>query len=346
MQISKMQLQTSLDKVKSAVGAKDNNMQQDCFTFMEDRIMAFNDDVAICTQLDKDLGNFAVSAKEFYAVVQKLPGEVLDMELTDEGLIIKSGRSKSKFKVQKDLKFPIDEIGGEIKIDNDLPEKFAHAMSLVAPACGRDMTKPLTTCVFLKDDCIVATDNYCAARYIFDDFQWKESLYLPRATADIISKYALEGYSVQKQGWIRFGTVDGTTTLDCRTYYKGQPFADIETLFEQRGDQIQLPEKLIGALERAGVFGQSSETVANSKDDPFVNLSITNNSLVVSGTGSIGEYEEKMRIEYDSQSRSFFINANLLSKVLKEGYDCELCQNFIHIGNDIYGYLVAYTIAK
>ena len=349
MTVNKQTLVEILDKVKPAVGAKDNNMQQDCFVFYGGHVLAFNDDVAVHCILHESmemLDGFSVQAKEFHTLVNKLPGNELEIELLDDCLEIKAGRSRSKFKIQHEIKMPLDELCDWGDFGTELPEKFSNALSLVSPACSRDMTKPLTTCVFLSGNSIVATDNYCAARYIFDDFEWRGSCYISKTTADILSKYSLAVYSLKKDGWLQFGTVDETCVLDCRTYYKGQPFADVNPLFNEHGEKLILPSKLISSLERAGLFVKSCDTSATSSDDPFVKISVEKNRMTVIGSGSIGEYTETMRIDYEGQTREFSINASLLSRVLQEGYKCELCKRFIHIYDDHYDYLVAYSEYK
>lgn len=343
----KSKLIKSLDLVKPAVGAKDNNMQQDCFVFHGGGVLAFNDDVCASTVLHETmegLDDFAVQAKEFYALISKLAAEEIEIELKDDCLKIGAGRANCKFKVQREIKMPLDDLldwGGK---GAKVPDHLNHAMSLVVPACGKDMTKPLTTCVYLSENTILATDNYCAARYCFDDkFQWQQPLYLPAATARLLSGYELASYTMKKDSWIRFATKDEDCTIDCRSYYKGQPFADVHGLFEQQGETLILPSKLAGALERAGVFVKSVDTSATAADDPFVRVLVESNRITISGKGSVGEYSESIRTDYTGKTRSFTINASLLMRALKEEYDCELCGHFMYLYNDNYGYVVAYA---
>lgn len=347
MMTLKSELMRSLELVKPAVGAKDNNMQQDCFVFHGGGVLAFNDDVCISTILHEsmeDLQSFAVQAKEFYALISRLTSEELDIELKDDCLKIGAGRANCKFKVQRELKMPLNDLldwGGK---GANVPENLNDAISLVAPACGKDMTKPLTTCIYLNENMVLASDNYCAARYLFDDdFQWREPLYLPYATAKILSGYELAAYTMKKDSWIRFCDKDETCTIDCRSYYKGQPFADVEGLFSQTGEKLIIPTKLAGALERAGVFVKSTDTSATASDDPFVHVLVENNRITVSGKGSVGEYSEAIRTDYKGKTRSFSINASLLIRALLEEYDCELCGHFMYLHNKHYGYLVAYS---
>lgn len=347
MQLNRSELVKVLDLVKPAVSAKDNNMQQDCFVFHDGHILTYNDDMAIHHILYEEmdeLENLIVPAKEFYALINRLTSETIDLNVADDCIEIKAGRAKAKLKTQREIKMPLNELcDWQIK-GNPTPKELSKALSLVAPACGKNMTQPLTTCVFFNGNYVVATDNYCCARYKFKNFEWLNPFYIPQSTVNTLAKYEPESYVVKSNGWVRFGLDDMACLIDCRTYYEGQPFAEVNSLFDEKGDEFVFPAKLTDALERAGVFVKDAKADALT-EDPFVQISLEKDKLIINGKGIAGEYSENMRVGYNGKPRSFLINTSLLTRVLQEKYKCEICSRFVHIYDKNYDYVVVYKDA-
>lgn len=340
---NRKELLEALKKVQLAVGKTDNNMQQDHIVVSDNMLIAYNDEVAICHDLPQTLvgiGKFAVPAKSLIALLEKLSVEEVDIELTDDRLCVKGGRSKSNFAIQSEIKMPIDDICKFPNKYEKLPKKFIYALQQTEMACGHDMTKPLTTCVYLDGNYAVATNNYQCARYAFGDkFKWSESVFIPRANVQTISKIGnLEKYAIT-DGWIYFVDADNNMTVICRTYYKGQPFADIAVLFEADGETIQIPQKMQSALERAGLFiTEENGTTENS----YVHIELQENKITVTGKSAIGEYVENMRIKYNGPPKWFYIRSGILKQVIQKNLTCKLCPNFIHIIDDNYDFFSSY----
>lgn len=344
MMTDRKELLEVLKSVQPAVAAKDNNMQQNHIVFYDNMAMAYNDEVAIYHDLPESLvgiGTFAVPAKEIIALLEKLSVEEIDLTLTDNKLEIKGGRSKCHFTIQSEIKMPVDEICDWSTDNKKLPANFANALRQVNIATGRDMTKPLTTCVYFHENSLLATDNYQCSRYDFGKkFKWAESIYLPRNSAQIVGSFpSLEQYGITN-GWIQFINTDNTMTITCRTYYKGQPFADTSELFEADGVELKIPSKLQPALERAGLFVSTNSA---TNEETYVKIDVSENKITVSGKSGIGGYSESMRIEYDSEPKGFYIRTDLLKRIMQEGLACKLCERFLRITDAKYDFITAYV---
>lgn len=346
MIVNRNQLLTALQAVNPAVGAKDNNMQQDCFIFHGGHVLAYNDEVAIHHTLPESLDglpDMAVPAKELLVLLNKTKVEELTIEAAEDCLTVCMGRGKARFKIQTELRMPLDELCAWNETGAmELPKGFCEALGNVQQACGRDMSRPLTTCVYFHDNTLVATDSYQCARYKFKKFHWADEVYLPRASAELVSK--LSGLVVYglREGWIHFSDEDGNMVVVCRTYYKGQPFADVEPLFGETGDKIELPKHLPEMLERAGIFTSQDDTDAG-KNSAEVWVDIQPKRITVKGEGATGEYEENTKIQYEGKPLSVKIKVLLLLRIVKESLDCELCQRFVHIKDGQLDHLLAYA---
>lgn len=346
MIVNRKTLLTALKAVSPAVGARDNNMQQDCFIFHGGCVLAYNDEVAIHHHLPdsmEGLPDMAVPAKELLALLNKTSVEEVTLECNEDCLTVLMGRGKGRFKVQTDFRMPLDELcDWSATAAQKLPNGFCEALASVLQSCGKDMTRPLTTCVYFHENMLLASDSYQCARHQFKKFKWLDDVYLPKASAELVSKLSgLTTYGL-RDGWIHFFEENENAVVVCRTYYKGQPFADVRPLFEEKGSKLNLPEILPDMLERAGIFTSRDDTDAG-KDVAEVWLDIQAKRVTVRGEGALGDYEENAKIQYDGVPLTVKVKVPLLVRVIKESLDCELCKNFVHIKDAQLDYLLSYA---
>lgn len=344
MIVNRKQLLTALNAVSPAVGVRDNNMQQDCFIFHGGHVLAYNDEVAMHYPLPESMDGFpdmAVPAKELLTLLNKTKIEEITLEAAEDCLTVLMGRGKGRFKVQTKLVMPMDELCAWQETKGyTLPKGFCSALGNVLQSCGKDMTRPLTTCVYFHDNMLLATDSYQCAMYQFKDFTWEYNAYLPKASAELVSKLdGLTNYGY-REGWIHFSNDD--LVVVCRTYYKGQPFVDVEPLFGESGDKLELPEVLPDMLERAGVFTDKDDTDAG-KSVAEVWLDIQPKRVTVKGEGALGDYEENAKIQYGGKPVSVKVKVPLLLRIIKDKLECELCERFIHVRDGKLEYILAYA---
>jgi DNA polymerase III sliding clamp (beta) subunit (PCNA family) len=327
------------------VGLKENDLQQTCYVFKNGTVYAYDDE--ICMSGAAPVGmcdiTFAVQAKEFHSLINKLRDAELDIELTENCLIVKSSRVKAEIVIESEIKMPIDEIQFP-KSTLPLPDDFSKALNLVLPVVGKDMTKPLSTAVHLDGAHIEASDTDKCARYTLGSSVFDEPLYISKSSAALTAKTHPTHFAVSN-GWIHFHFAE-KYYLSCRTKYKGQPGSDLTELLESRGSVLTLSEEIPDALERAGLFVESKDGTEIIHEDKYVNIKIVDNWVYVSGRGAIGSYEEKIRTEYTGKKIHFAINVGLLLTAMREKQTCEICKNWIKIFDEKFCHIVAFGAVK
>ena len=329
-----------LDQVKPAIGHKESDIQATCIVFDDGMVYSYNDELSISQYLPKGLEDMrcAVQAKELIALLSKLKDEEIDIALDGNALLVKGRRAKAEIVVEREIRMPIDEIAYPKKL-HDLPQGFRHALRLCLPIVGKDLSLPLSTCLHLNGDVMEASDVDRAARYIFSQkLPFDDAVFLPGTAARHIARYDLEAVAIT-DGWIHFETKD-QVLLSCRTYYKGQQFADLTPLLDAIGASVELPTELADAMDRSGIFTSSAEA-GESEGDQYVLVTIEDDWCVVQGEGAIGRYTEKVRLKYNGRPIVFTTKAEILLNAINDNMRCTICERHIKMHNDDFCHLVA-----
>lgn len=329
-----------LNRVAPGLGVKENDIQANCFLFSKGRVYTYNDEVSVSCKLPKGMKEIkcVVQAKEFLQLLSKMKEEEINIEATKNELCLSSRRTKANFLIEEEIKMPVADI--EIPKDfSELPSDFLYALKCCLPIVGKDMSKPLSTCIHLADNLAIVCDVDKAGRYVFDGDFFKKHIYLPGASAKVVSRFDVVDFAVGG-GWIHFGCKDNTI-VSARTYYDGQEMADFSHLLGQKGTVIELPKDLAGALERSGIFAEARTGTEGTLEDIYVELTIGDDWCVLNCDSSIGSYQEKVRVQYDGPRLVFSTSPELLLTALESNRKCEVCENFVKIYDDSFCHLVA-----
>lgn len=329
-----------LNQVKPGIGNKESDIQATCLVFDDGMVYSYNDELSVTQYLPKGLKDVccAVQAKELIALLSKLKDEEIDLFLDGTALHIHGKRAKAELVIEREIRMPIGDIKYPKKL-YDLPEDFGRALKLCLPIVGRDLSLPLSTCLHLNGDLMEASDVDKAARYIFNTkFPFDDAIFLPGTAARHLTQYKLEAVAVTK-GWIHFETADNVL-LSCRTYYKGQQFANLTPLLDQKGTDIELPTELADAMDRSGIFTASAEA-GDSESDQYVLVTIEDDWCIVQGEGAVGRYTEKVRLKYSGRPIVFATKAEILLNAISDNMLCTICERHVKMHNDEFCHLVA-----
>ena len=347
--VNRKDLVSILAQVSPGVGAKETILQETCFVFSEGYVYAYNHEICMSAPLPDgmaDLADFAVQAKEFQAIVNKIKDESFTIEMENNGLCIKTKRAKAEIKIEAEIKMPISEIHFPEKWI-PLPDGFSNALKRVIPAVSTNAADKLATCVLLHDNVVEASDVDKAARYTFaetifpkqTDKIW-EAIFLPRLPAGtVVVQFNPTAYA-STEGWVHFKKADAT--LSCRLHIKGQEYVNIGELIKRKGIVLHLPKELPNALERAGVFIDSTDGTQITHQDRSVNIRIVKGWCVVYGEGGIGTYEESMKCDYDGDEIEFNTDVQTLVNAVAENQQVEICGGHIKIFDDSFNYIVSF----
>lgn len=338
-------LVVALNLVAPGLGNRENDIQATCFLFKDGRVHTYNDEVSVSCDLPKGMEGIdcTVQAKEILSLLQKTKDEEVDLSLGNAYFNIATRRSRACILVEEEEKMPIADLQIPTKWKK-LPKDFLLAVQSCLPIVGKNMSKPLSTCLHMVGDRVETSDIDKAGRYTFDqDVFGEKQTYLPGTSAKTLAKFDdIEKYALS-EGWIHFRCANGVI-LSARTYYENQEYADFTQLLSTKGTRLELPKDLSAVLERTGIFTEAKFGTETTISEVYAFVTLAKNWLTIRCESPVGNYEEKIRIEYEKTPVTFCVSPELLLTAVEGNRKCELCKNFVKIYDDKFVHLVAVQI--
>ena len=214
MKINKADLLKALEAVKPGLSNKDFIEQSTSFIFHNEYIVSYNDMISVrCPFLTGIEG--AVKANELYLLLSRCKKEEIDINYSDNELLIITGKMKAGITLEKEIKLPFEEIG-KISKFKLLPNNFVTAINFVIMTCSNNQNTPVLSCVHVQQNGkIESSDNYRISRYQIDLMPLNTFL-LPAQSAKEIIKYNIVK-AAESNGWVHFLT-DNNIQISCRTF--------------------------------------------------------------------------------------------------------------------------------
>lgn len=334
MEINRQELIKALNKVRPGVANKEIMEFTNCFSFHENIIRAYNDQISVLQPMKTGLKG-AVLAQEFFALINKLSDETLDIENDEDKFIIKGKRSKAKINIVQEYDLPSPIINNN-STWNLLPGNFIEGISFCLFSTGKDMTRPELTNLNIAKNKIFSTDKYRITRWIMDK-PTKKNLLLPGGAATHLIRYAPTKYFAEKE-WIHFIN-DEKTIFSSRIMSVEYP--DIEPFLAVEGDSIKFPPDLISAIDRAEILAKTE-----FEQDLIISLSLKKSTLICKGEGVLGEIQETFRIKYNGPDIELFIHPIFLKEILSKLKEVIIGEHSLLFEGDNFSHVISLAAAK
>ncbi len=315
MEIKRKILQDALEIVKPGLAGKELIQQTTSFAFIKGVVITYNDEISVQHPLPelKELTG-AVYAEELYKLLNKLKGDDIEVEFTENELRLTSGRTKAGMSLQSEIKLPLNE---EIKNKGDwkvLPDRFIEFLKFCVSSCSKDMSKPILTCIHVNSSGLIeSSDGYKLAHCTLEEDMPVPTFLLPSSSAIEVIRLNPTEISYGK-GWIHFKTEEGTI-LSCRIFEDKYP--DTTPHLKIDGKKLILPSSLGETLERANIFAKRDQILQET-----VEIALSKNRLIVSSKSETGWFSETLNIKYDGPEITFWVSPYLLKGVLNETQSC------------------------
>ncbi len=333
MKINKAELQTALEKVKPGLASKELIEQSTSFAFLGDRVVTYNDEISISHPIKGMEGmQGAITAKALYDFLSRVKQEEIDLSREKNQVVIKAGRSKAGLIFEQEVRLPIEEIG-QIGKWKKLPEDFLPALSLCYPACSRDMSRPVLTCVNVRGDKVEASDSYQIIQYQLKK-KMPGNFLIPASSVRELIKYDIQEISLG-ENWVHFRTLEGPI-FSCRTV-EGE-FPDVERFLDIEGDEFTFPGDMRESLNRANVFAKK-ETDASTI--PTVKVKAKNGELILTAQNEYGWFEERLKTEHKDAKFSFSIGIEFLISLFDRLKTCKISDKKIGFAGDSWTHVIA-----
>lgn len=306
MKIQKTDLQRALEIVRPGLASKEIIEQTTNFAFLGDRVVTYNDAISLSHPIKGLELTGAVQAEPLYEFLKRAKGKEIDIEVSENELKLKVGRSKAGLTLTAEIVLPLDEVSEE-KEWHDLPEEFSDNLMFVRGSASRDMSRPVLTCVHVTDQNLEASDGFQIMRLA--QHGWPFGNYLiPAEIVPEINK--IEPTQVaESDGWLHFRNLEGTE-ISCRVLTDS--FPDTAKHFDVKGGKVQFPPTMSEILDRAMVFTKQDHEL-----DESMEIKLGKDKLIVHGKNEYGWFKEHAKVKYEGSEGSFWITPSLLQNILK-----------------------------
>ena len=333
MKINKVDLQNALERVKPGLANKELIQQSTSFAFLNGCVATYNDEISISHSVAGLEITGAVQATELYQLLKKLKQDELELTVTENEILLTSGKTKAGLTLQTEIKLPLSEVERKSKWKT-LPEGFKDALRFAVSPCSKDMSKPVLTCVHVNaEGFIEGCDNYRVARWTLEaefptgTFLIPQSSVLELLKLDPV-KVALDG------GWVHFIT-DDKTTMSCRVI--DDRFPNTEKLLGVSGAEITLPEGISDVLDKASVFSKRDTAL-----DEAVTIILEKKKVRIESKSETGWFKEEVPNDsYKGESLKFDITPSLLKGILQETSVFEHCGRTLKFQGTNWCYVVS-----
>lgn len=327
MQANRKALLETLESVQPGLSHEGTIEQSDCFVFQDGRVFSYDDEVACSAACDLELVG-AVTAKPLLELLQKLPEEVVELELGEATLGVKGQRRKAEVRMQHEVLLAIDQIDWPEEDDwRELPKEFCEAAEVVRQCVGKDDSQFALTCLHITPKHLEACDNWQATRYPLKTGFASEMLIRSRAVLHLAHMSVVE--CAEGENWVHFRNAAGVS-ISCRRYM--EDYESLDEIVKVDGSEITLPDGLETAADIARVFSRD-----NSENDK-IELCLDKNRLSIVGEGQNGKYREVKRIDYKGERLKFRISPTMLKSVLARSLQCHISEErlWIDAGKFVY----------
>ena len=336
MKVNRVELLKALNLVKAGIAAKEVVEQSTSFVFQAGQVITYNDEIAIHVPLPEgfDLEG-ATPAKELLSILSRFKGEEVEIDLDENEIKLKCGRSRAGVRLEATISLPLDELKIPKKW-NKLPADFIEGLKSCIPSAARDMTYPILTTLHITPDYVESSDNNRITRFKLSAGEIKKEMLLPVEAAIALTKISGIAKFAVNDGWAHF-TDDSGMVMSCRVSEGDYPNLDQHLEINAVGS-IELPGTIHEMLDRAGVFLSSA-----IDQDNAVRIEVTDKGLMtVRGEGDFGWYEEACRVKWSGKEGvAFSVHPAHLAAILETSKTVQVAEGRIAFSDKKFKHVVA-----
>lgn len=336
MEISVKDFKHALEVVKPGLAAKETTIEQvTAFAFTETNVITYNDELCIQHPFSGLNAVGVVQADELYKFLNKVRTENIKVDISENSVLLKSGRSKVEFNLSSEIKLPLDDKKlnekGKWKA---IPEKFLDALTMTRSCASRDMSDPKLTCVHVnKKGFIESSDGDRLIQYKLGEKLPLNTVLIPATSVTAIVRMQPTKVATGEE-WIHFKNEENTV-LSCRVL--NEDFVQTEAILktEKKGIKLNFPEELAVVLDTAEIFTSST------LEFQTVTITLKKNKLIVSAKSDTAKFREDIEMKDVKDSFAFQITPYLLKDILKQTTTCTIYKDRLLFKGENWKYVTA-----
>lgn len=344
MKINRIELLGALNRVSPGLASKAIIEQTDTFVFQDEVVFTYNDRIAVSTPLDLGFEG-AVEAEPLLKLLNRMTCEEVIVEAAEGEMTLcaAKGSKKAGIKLQAEITLPLSEAGMPKDEDwLDLPATFLKGIRFAQFSTGKDMNRPVLTCVCVHGRHILSSDSCRLTRYDMGKKAariFTKDLLIPADSVKPILDHKPIEYGIVGT-WIHFNNEEDTI-LSLRMVEGEFPIDKAEPLLSVQGESITFPEDLENLLGCAQVFASD-----DFKKDSVVEFTVKGKTMIIRSENESGWYEEECAMPQKCGNFNFMIHPQMLLDLLDILENVQVSDSLIKLTGENFEHVVALIAEK
>jgi len=266
----------------------------DLFVFSKGFVHSYNDIISVSVPvkseglLEEGIDG-AVRAEEFYGIINKFNGDLIEFTVEKEKWILKSGKAKAELVLMSgDFTERFENIKPEKKQWLEISPEFTQGLGI----CKMSNNNKQISGLYITSVDITSSDGYQVNHYSYSGPEF-DNFWISDDSASELLKVGVLTHLQLKGTWAHFKTADNTTFSVRTLQAEKWPYKKILTLLETHKKTDKdiaaiFPKELFDAIDRASSFH------LDISDSKAVRLFISPKRIMVSAERIAGKYEERV----------------------------------------------------
>jgi hypothetical protein len=316
MKVNRAEFLELLESVSPGVSDKADTEQSDCFAFVDDYVVTFNDEVACRRKCEYGLQG-AVRASSLLEMLRRGSSSTVSVEVVEGEFRLSAKGERTGLTLEQKVDMPVEYLDKPTSWKK-LPDGFRDAVEIVKLCASDDQMDLALSCIHIHPEYLEACDNFSLIRYPIATGV-KESICVPAKSLSAVLRWSASKISVT-DSWVHFkGEHDVVSS--CRRFMEQYP--DLSDTLNVKGSAIELPEGLDKTLSRAAVLAEES-----------VKVSIRDGQMRVRGESDRGWYERRETVKSDKSLKlEFMIAPKLMTEICQRFSKCEVGEGRLKADN-------------
>jgi hypothetical protein len=266
----------------------------DLFIFSKGCVYSYNDTISVSVPvkseglLEEGIEG-AVRAEEFYGIINKFSGDLIEFIVQDDKWILKSGKAKVELSLMAgNFSKRVETIAPDKDKWQEIPPEFTQGLGICKMAANKSGVSGLH--ITSKD--IMSTDGFQINSYKYEGAEFA-NFWISDASANELLKVGVLAYIQLKDTWAHFRTSDNVVFSVKTLQAEKWPYEKILTILDthkktKTSITATFPKELFDAIDRAANF------CLDISDRKAVRLLISPKRILVSAERIAGKFEEKV----------------------------------------------------
>jgi hypothetical protein len=266
----------------------------DLFVFSKGFVYSYNDVISVSVPvkseglLEEGIEG-AVRAEEFYGIINKFNGDLIEFVVADDKWILKSGKAKAELTLMAgDFSERFKNIAPDKKAWLEISPEFTQGLGV----CRMSNNKNAISGLYITSNDITSSDGYQINHYKYKGAGF-ENFWISDASAGELMKVGVLTHIQLKGAWAHFKTADNTIFSVRTLQAEKWPYEKVMSVLgihKKTNNSIAatFPKELFDAIDRASSF------YLDISDSKAVRLLISPKCILVSAERIAGKFEEQV----------------------------------------------------